>query len=175
MDYRIVKTEPMKAFGLEGIVSTVEDGKSYSHVGAIWDDNFGNGKYDKLIEDAGEIKPNGYDAMFVRDDMCKVHGLLNYYPIDDTTYGYMQFSFVAPESKTDSYKIVELPAATWAVFPQPVGKSDEPWKVWSVLYQNFNAWVETSEFEKSELELEIYGGTPGDLYCELWVSVVRKA
>ena len=106
--------------------------------------------------------------------MCRIHGLLNYYPIDDTTYGYMQFSFAAPESKTGGYKIVDIPAATWVVFPGYVGKSNGPWKIWPTLYQNFYDWLETSDFEKAELELEVYGGTPGDLYSELWVSVVKK-
>ena len=73
-------------------------------------------KYTILSNDAGEAKPLFQDTMFVQD-MCRIHGLFNYNQIDDTTHGYMLCSFVTPKSKTDGYKIVEIPATTWAVFP----------------------------------------------------------
>ena len=77
MNYRIVKTETFKVFGLEGIVSTAGDARYFPHVRAIWDE-FNNGKpdskYDKLCMDAGKVKPPFYESVFVQD-MCKVHGL----------------------------------------------------------------------------------------------------
>jgi len=178
MNYRIVKTEAFKVFGLEGIVSTAGDAKYFPHEGEIWAE-FNNGradsKYDKLCIDAGEAKLSFYDTMFVQD-MCKVHGLMNYNQIDDTTYGYMLCSFVTAESKTDDYKIVEIPASTWAVFPQDlndVGK--DAGKIWSELYQTFYEWLPASEFEKSESpEFEMYGWANDHLICELWIPIIKK-
>ena len=171
MNYRIVKTEPFKVFGLEGIVSTAGNEKFFSNVGEIWQENHRNGKYEQLILDAGEEKISIFDSMFVHD-MCRIHGLMNYKKIDDTTYGYLQCSFITPKSKTNGYTIVEIPSATWAVFP-----ADMPdWNVgrtMTELYKRFySEWLPTSNYEKGDgPEFEMYGGTPEHGYIELWSPV----
>ena len=180
MNYRIVKTEPFKVFGIEGIISTTGDPKYYPHEGAFWGDINGGdpatNKYTILSKAAGEAKPPFYDTMFVQD-MCEIHGLMNYNQINDTTYGYMLCSFVTPESKTDGYKIVEIPASTWAVFPHDVNDDavNDPGKMWSELYQTFDQWLSSSEYEKAESpDFEMYGWADHLIY-ELWISVVKKA
>ena len=174
MNYRIVKTEPFKVFGLEGIVSTVGDAKYFSHEGEIWQENHRNGKYEELFADAGQYRLPIYDTMFVRE-MCKIHGLMNYKKINDTTYGYMQCSFVTPDSKTEGYSIVKIPAATWAVFPSDLAGWDV--SVLDTLNKQFySEWLPTSEFEKADApEFEMYGGTPDKGYIELWMPVVKKS
>lgn len=174
MNYRIVKTNPFRVFGLEGIVSTVGDKKYFSHEGEIWQENHSNGKYEQLSVDAGDKRFSQYEIMFIKD-MCKIHGLMNYKKINDTTYGYMQCSFVTDESNTDGYSMFEIPATTWAVFPV-----DAPdWNVGKAMgtaYKRFySEWLPTSEYEKvNSAQFEMYGGTPECGYIELWIPVIKK-
>ena len=168
MSYRIVKTEPFKVFGLEGIVSTAGDARYFPNEGAIWgafNTGLPNCKYDTLQDDAGNDKPPFYDDVFVKN-MCKVHGMSNYNPIDDTTYGYMLWGFVTPDAKTDGYKIVEIPASTWVVIVGSVMKNDS---------QLFWDWLPTSEYKKVDgPDFDMYGWENDCLYEELWFSVIKK-
>jgi AraC family transcriptional regulator len=175
MNYRIVKTESFKVFGIEGIVSTIGDEKYFPHEGAIWQENNRNGKYEQLFLDAGETRLSIYDTMFIHE-MCRIHGLMNYKKINDTTYGYMQCSFVTPESKTDGYTIVEIPATTWAVFPSDLINWDVGSAMTTLNKRFYSEWMPTSEFEKADApEFEMYGGTPEKGYIELWMPIVKKA
>lgn len=174
MDYRIVRTEPFKVFGLEGIVSTVGDERYFSNEGAIWQENHRNGKYEQLFLDAGETKPPFYNDMFVQE-MCRIHCLTNYNKIDDTTYGYMQCSFVTPDSKTEGYTIAEIPAATWAVFSGTTDWGDIGEVLGMMNKRFYTEWLPTSEYEKVDgPEFEMYGGTPEEGYIELWMPIARK-
>ena len=180
MNYRIVKTPPFQVFGLEGIISTIQDAKYFPHAGAIWNE-FNNGqadsKYDQLFSDAGEVRPSFFDIMFTRSDICRIHGLLNYKQINTTTYGYMLWSFVTPESKTDGYQIIDIPASTWAVFPSDSNDDRDVGTIWSELYKRFyGEWLPSSEYEKANSpEFEIYGGTPPKINYELWMPIIRKS
>jgi AraC family transcriptional regulator len=175
MNYRIVKTEAFKVFGLEGIISTAGDEGYFSHAGAIWQENHRNGKYEQLNLDAGESKPSFYDSMFIQD-MCRIHGLMNYKKISDTMYGYMQCSFVTPESKTDGYAIFEVPSTTWAVFPAYLNNWDVGEAITKINKAFYSEWLPTSEYEKADSpEFEMYGGgTPEKGYIEFWMPIVKK-
>ena len=180
MNYRIVKTPPFQVFGLEGIISTINDESYFPHVGAIWNE-FNNGqadsKYERLFLDAGEARPSFFDTMFTRSDICRIHGLMNYKQIDATTYGYMLWSFVTPESKTDGYQIIDIPASTWAVFPSDPDDDRDVGTVWSELYKRFySEWLPSSEYEKANSpEFEMYCGVPSKVSYELWMPIVKMA
>jgi len=174
MNYRIVKTEPFKVFGLEGLVSTNGDPNYYPHEGAIWQENHGNGKYEKLNVDAGAAKLSIFETMFIQD-MCRIHGLMNYKKIDDTTYGYMQCSFVTSESRTDGYTIIDIPATTWVVFGSDLVGRDVGSAMSTLNKQFYAEWLPTSDYEKADAsEFEMYGGTAQKGYVELWMPVVKK-
>ncbi len=148
MNYRIVKTEPFQLFGIEGLISTVGDETYYASAGEMWNANHQSGLYEKLFADAGAVQLPIYDTMFTQA-MCRIHGIMNYRKVDDTTYPYMQCSFVTPDSRTEGYTIVEVPAATWAVFPAeiPDWNMAEPM---DRLYKRFyQEWLPASEFEKN--------------------------
>ena len=178
MNYRIVKTEPFKVFGLEEIVSTVGE-KYFQHGsevwGSIWDTNFENGKYEQLKSDAGQEKPPHYSTMFT-EEMWQIHALMNYKKINDTTYGYMQCSFVTPESKTDGYVVVEIPETTWAVFPTGLMPWEEIGVAIDELFKKFySEWLPTSEYEKADgPEFEMHTGTLEAGNIELWMPVRKK-
>ena len=178
MNYRIVKTEPFKVFGLEEVVSTV--GENYFQHGgkvwnAIWGTNFENGKYEQLKLAAGNKKPAFYNTMFV-EEMWQIHALMNYKKIDDITYGYMQCSFMTPESKTDGYTVVEIPETTWAVFPTGMMKWEDLGAAIDEVFKKFySEWLPTSEYEKTDgPEFEMHTGTLEEGNIELWMPVRKK-
>ncbi|MCL2578254.1 MAG: AraC family transcriptional regulator [Defluviitaleaceae bacterium] len=177
LNYRIVKTEALRVFGLEGIISTIGDKKYFPNPDSLWNENFQNGKFDRLYSDIGEVKSHFYNKMFIRNDMDRIHAMLNYNEIDATTHGYMQFGFITSESKTDNYKVVEIPASTWVIFTSdPIDDCCDSEKTWTELYKRFyNEWLPTSEFEKANSpDLEMFGGTPGQRYAELWMPIIKK-
>lgn len=174
MNYRIVKTKSFKVFGLEGLVSTIGEDKYFSNEGEIWQKNHQNGKYEQLVLDAGIEKPPFFDDMFI-EEMCKVHGLMNYKKINDTTYGYMQCGFIAPDSRTDGYSIAEIPETTWAVFSVQLVNWDIVSAITALNKRFYTEWVPTSNYEKADApEFEMYGGTPERGYVELWMPIVKK-
>ena len=182
MNYRIVKTEPFKVFGLEEVVSTVGE-RYFQHGceiwGAIWGANFENGKHGQLTLDAGQENPPFYETMFseeMREVLWKVHGLMNYKKIDDTTYGYMQCSFITPNSKTEGYSVVEIPATTWVVFPTGWVSWEELGSTIDDLFKRFySEWLPTSDYERVEgPEFEMHGGTLEKAYLELWMPIRKK-
>jgi len=179
MNYRIVKTKAFKVFGIEAVVSTV--GEDYFQHGGkvwstIWDTNFANGKYEELKMAVGEAKPAFYDTMFACE-MWQIHGLMNYKKINDTTYGYMQCSFVTPDSKTDGYTVVEIPETTWAVFPTGMMKWEDLGTAIDKVFKKFySEWLPTSEYEKTDdPEFEMHTGNLEEGNIELWMPVRRKS
>ena len=180
MNYRVVKTPPFQVFGLEGAVSTVNDERFFPHVGAIWNE-FNNGqedsKYDRLFSDAGGARPSFFDTVFTRSDICRINGLLNYKQIDATTYGYMLWSFVTPESKTKGYQIIDIPASTWAVFPSDPDDGRDVGTILSEIYKRFyGEWLPASEYEKADSpELEMYCGTPPKISYEVWMPIKKSS
>lgn len=174
MNYRIVKTKSFQVFGLEGVVSTVGEEGYFKHEGEIWQVNHQNGKYEQLFQDAGDQRNDQADEMFT-EEMCRIHGLMNYKKISNTTYCYMQCSFVTPESKTDGYTVVTIPETVWAVFGAPL----EDWNVGAAVGELnkrfYTEWLPTSGYEKADApEFEMYGGTPEAGYIELWMPLLKK-
>ena len=170
MEYRIVKTQSFKVFGIEGIISS----DKFSSVGEMWRECQNNGKYDKLALDAGIAKFSQHDNMFVKD-MCRVHGLMNYKQMNSTDFAYMLCSFLTQESQANGYEIFEVPETIWAVFPAELNN----WNVGEAI-EKFNRtfyseWLPTSEYEKADSpEFEMYGGTPEKGYIEFWMPIIKK-
>jgi len=176
MTYRIVKTDAFKVFGIEGIISTSGDPNYYPHEGEFWGVVNSNpaedSQYTKLANDAGIVKHPFNDNMF-NQEMCKIHGLMNYNQINETTYGYMLCSFVAPDSNTNGYKIVDIPAATWVAFNADMPDWDMC-KTMGELILYSKEWIASSGFEKADgPEFEMYGGSPDHGYIEYWMPITK--
>lgn len=175
MNYRIVKTEAIQVFGVEGLISTIGEKGYYENAGQIWQANHQNGRYEKLFQAIGGDRHQAYPQMFVRDDMCRIHGLMNYKKRNDTTYGYMQCGLVTPESSTDGYAVFNVPAATWAVFPFALEQWDMEKAVRAFHKRFYSEWLPVSGYEKADAsEFEMYGGTPDNGYLEFWMPVFKK-
>lgn len=174
MNYRIVKTDSFQVFGLEGLISTIGEAGYYRHEGAIWQDNHQNEKYETLFQDIGDEPNREHDSMFVTD-MCRIHGLMNYKKINETTYGYLQCGFVVPGSRTEGYTIFEVPATTWAVFPSELVDWNAGAALMEINRRFYSEWLPASEYEKADTpEFEMYGGTAKKGYVELWMPIVKK-
>lgn len=172
MNYRIVKTEPFKVFGIEGLISTTGEPGYFRNEGEVWNDQ--NDARDKLYEDAGKESLPIFDTMFVRE-MCPMHGLMNYNKVDDTTYGFMLWCFLRPDSRADRYTVYEVPAATWAVFPRDLDNWDAGSAISTLNKRFYSEWLPTSEYEKADApELEMYSGTPEKGHIELWMPIIKK-
>lgn len=170
MDYRIEKKEAFDIFGIETVASSVSE-ENHLDPSELWRQCHQNGLYEKLFKDSGEL------PAYVPQDLCKVHGAVNYRPTKDNTYPYMLCSFVGDKSQTEGYQIAHIPAQTYAIFPSEKFKWGEDFtKILSTLQKRFySEWLPTSIYEKvSGPEFEIYGGTPEYGYIELWYPVIKK-
>lgn len=175
MSYRIVTTQAFQVFGLEGLISTIGEKGYYTDAGEMWHENHRNGKYEKLFQDIGGERHGAYPQMFVRDDMCRIHGLMNYKKHNDTTYGYMQCGLLTPGSKTDGYAVFEVPPTTWAVFPFALEQWDIGKAVEAFNKRFYGEWLPVSGYEKADApEFEMYGGTPENGYLEFWMPVTKQ-
>lgn len=166
MEYRI---ETKEAFDIFGVESTL--GHENSNPAELWQQCHRNGSYEKLVEDAGDL------PKFVKQDLCKVHGAINYKDAGDNSYPYMLCAFVGLNSNTSGYTTVHIPAQTYAIFPSKRFKWDEDFgEVLATLQKRFyTEWLPTSNYEKIDgAEFEIYGGTPEYGYIELWYPVIKN-
>lgn len=169
MEYRIETKEAFDIFGIETIVSSIADDLSKSP-STLWQDCFKNGSYEKLFKASGDL------PSFISQDLCKIHGAINYRNTGTNTFPYMLCAFVGKNSSIEGYNLAHIPAQTYAIFPSQKFKWDEDFTtVLSTLQKRFySEWLPTSNYEKIDsAEFEIYGGNEEYGYIELWYPVVK--
>jgi AraC family transcriptional regulator len=170
MEYRIEMKEAFDIFGIETIGSSIGD-ESYQSPGQLWEKCHKVGLYEKLFSDSGDL------PLHISQDLCKIHGAVNYRVTEENTFPYMLCSFVGSNSNTEDYSIAHIPAQTYAIFPSSKFKLDEDFgSILTTLQKRFySEWLPTSNYEKIDgAEFEIYGGTQEYGYIELWYPVVKK-
>ncbi|MDT8719286.1 AraC family transcriptional regulator [Clostridium sp. 19966] len=170
MEYRIEVKEAFDIFGIETIGSSIGD-ESYQSPSQLWKKCHKDGLYEKLFRDSGDL------PSFISQDLCKIHGAVNYRVTEENTFPYMLCSFVGNNSNTQGYSIAHIPAQTYAIFPSSKFKWDEDFgSILTTLQKRFySEWLPTSNYEKIDgAEFEIYGGTQEYGYIELWYPVVKK-
>jgi len=169
MDYRIETKEAFSVFGIETISSTTGD-EDYLSPQGLWQKTQANGEYERLFENSGDL------PSFVSQDLCKIHGVCGYRDTGKDTFPYLLCSFVSPNSKTDGYTVVQIPAHTWAIFPSERFTWDKVGETINNLYKRFySEWLPTSGYEQIEgADFEIYGGDTEMGYIELWYPVKKK-
>ena len=170
MDYRIEKKGAMKAMGYEGIISDKEAPKHYKYPGLMWKIHMADGRFDKLAE------ATNYQEHPDFPNMCRVHAILNYKKTEDGTFAYMMGAFVGEKSQTEGYDIIEIPEATYAVFPTGTFNWDEIGTVLGDMLKKIDEeWFPTANYQRSKgAEFEIYGGTEAVAEMELWIPVTEK-
>lgn len=170
MEYRIETKEAFDIFGIETIGSSIGD-DSYQNPAELWQKCHKNGLYEKLFKDSGNLPP------FISQDLCKIHGAINYRKTEENTFPYMLCCFVGNNSNTEGYNIAHIPAQTYAIFPSKKFRWDKDFStVLNTLQKRFySEWLPTSNYEKVDgAEFEIYGGNEEYGYIELWYPVVKK-
>jgi AraC family transcriptional regulator len=170
MEYRIEMKEAFDIFGIETIGSSIGD-ESYQSPSQLWEKCHKDGLYEKLFRDSGNL------PWHISQDLCKIHGAVNYRMTEENTFPYMLCSFVGSNSNTEDYTIAHIPAQTYAIFPSSKFKWNEDFgSILTTLQKRFySEWLPTSNYEKIDgAEFEIYGGTQEYGYIELWYPVVKK-
>lgn len=170
MNYRIETKEAFDIFGIETIASSIGD-ESYLSPAHLWQKCRQNGEYEKLFSNSGEL------PLFVSQNVCKIHGAINYRKTEENTFPYMLCSFVGKNSNAENYEVAHIPAQTYAIFPSEKFKwGGDFFNVLTTLQKRFySEWLLTANYEKVDgPEFEIYGGTDEFGYIELWYPVIKK-
>lgn len=160
MNWRIEEKEAFEVFGIERVFSNDEAGK----IPDFWTECNLNGEYQRLFQAAGGQK--------VTHGPGVVNAVCAYYDPGDNRFPYMICAFVKEGCKTDGYKVLQIPRATWAIF-----RSDETDILGSQITQLFSRayseWLPSSGYDKAEgPEIEIYGiAASGKYYDEVWIPV----
>lgn len=170
MNYRIENKEAFEIFGLEGVFVSDESLQGDHTPKRLWEDAQADGRYDRLAEDAGPLPP------FVAQNLCRVHGFCSYRDTGAGTFPYLLGSFKGPESRTQGYTTVEVPAHTWVILPsEPYDWADFDNVIETLYKRFFTEWLPASEYEQvGGLDFELYGGDGDRGYIELWFAVQKK-
>lgn len=166
MNYRIETKPEFDVFGIE-TVSSLSGNNHYMSPAQLWQKCHRNGAYEKLFEASGDLPD------FLPSDLCKIHGVENYWKTLGNTYSYMLCAFVSENSKTKGYNIQHIPSQTYEVFPSERFKWDEIFGVLENLQKRFySEWLPTAKYERIDgPNFEIYRGDKEYGYIELWYPV----
>ncbi len=163
MNYKIVQKEAFQVYGIERIFDT-KDGEHLKTVPGFWSDIQNNGGYEKLLKSANY--PGSLNAV------C------GYRELTGTKFPYMICTLKTSLSDVTGYTVLDIPAATWAVFVNEPHTIDET----SIETQKLNSriytdWLPTSNYELIsgyEFEMYYYNTITGKYYEEAWCRVAPK-
>lgn len=168
MDYRIESKGSFTVYGIEEIF-TSENGENFKEIPIFWEQVINDGRYERLAKSGSTDLIKG---------ICPVNALCDYRKTGGSTFPYMLFTFLTEKCNTDGYKIVEVPAATWAIFKSKEYLQEETSTVIQDLIKRvYTEWLPTANYEKADgYELEMYYENlkTGKHYCETWIRVVEK-
>lgn len=147
MNCRIEQKEAFEVYGIEKIFKNDDLG----NVSDFWDECHANGSLEKLPE---------------------LHGIVGYNEYDENTVPYMICAFKRMESKTDGYKVVQVPKYTWAIFRYDgLDNHGEQCQIPQLFNQAYSEWLPTSGCVKADgPDIEIYGVD----FEEVWIPVVKS-
>ena len=163
MNWRIEEKEAFEVFGIERIFRNDETGK----VPEFWTECHNNGEYERLFQAAGGVKATR--------GPCVVNAVCGYCEPGENTFPYMLCALLKDGCKTDGFKVVQIPKATWAIF-----RSEESDTIGLQIPQLFgraySEWLPSSGYDKARgPDMEIYGiADCGKYYEEVWLPVVKK-
>lgn len=166
MNYRIVEKEPFKIYGFTTHIPT-GDGQNMILIPKFWEEKFEDGSCDRLTsaaEAAGVTPPH---------HACNA-ALYNF---DETGFDYMIFVNVPGDVVLGGYETLNVPAATWAIFPtDPHSRTETTEKIQSLWKSIFPNWFAGMGYEHDNApEFEMYCQTDdGQFYSEVWIPVIKK-
>ncbi len=160
MDYKIMKKEAFKIIAKEQRFKKVEDIQGRSDIPAFWTECHGDGTVKYLSEN------------------CKKDGVLGGSDVgmcmEDSTvvkdFPYLIGAEYAGGDVPNGYKVVDVPAAEWAVFGID-GLSEE--KIQQAWHKIFAEFFPSSTYKPAgNFDLEVY--TTDTYKGEIWISVEKK-
>lgn len=170
MNYRIEKKEAFKVYGIERIFDAVSESIS-KEVPEFWSELLLNGEYDELAKSSGNYPESD-------KGLCSVNAICDYRKTEGAKFPYMLCVLENPKSKIGEYKVVEVPASTWAIFTteQYEIENDSGKSIRALNGRIYSEWLPTSNYEKVDgYDLEMYyGDGNGKGHCEVWIRVISK-
>lgn len=160
MDYKIMKKEAFKIIAKEQRFEKIEDVQGRSDIPAFWTQCHGDGTVKFLTESCKKdgILGNSVVGMCM-EDSTKVKD-----------FPYLIGAEYAGGDVPDGYKVVEVPAAEWAIFKINSLNADGIQQAWHNIFAEF---FPSSNYKPAgNFDLEVY---PTDNYNgEIWISVKAK-
>lgn len=157
MEYRIVEKGAYRAIGTFIQTSTCE-GQNLVEISAFWRRANADGTARRLVEAAP-----GKDLLGICTNMDDGSETLDYWIAAES------------EEEAEGWDTLEIPAATWAVFPTVGPMPGAIQKTWQRIFQE---WFPSTGYEHAGgVEIEVYpeGDTNAEDYrCEVWVPIVKK-
>lgn len=159
MDYRIVEKEAFAVVGKSIRTSTV-DGENNRNIAAFWMESNQNGFADELAQVSGELGLLGVCLDFTNEQ-------------EQLTY---MIGVEAPCSTIpEDWDEVQIPSATWAVFPVHGAMPNAMPDVWQRI---FSEWFPSTGYQHSggpEMEVYLSDEDPysESYYSEIWIPVKK--
>ncbi len=160
MHWRMEKRDAFEVFGIERRFGHEETGRVLD----FWTACRRNGRYDRLLEAAGE----GPSA-----DGCKrLFAVCGCSEPDEDVFPYMICALRKPESRTEGFRIAQIPKASWAVFRSDTC-SHMGTEIPSLFSRAYSEWLPASGYDKAPgPDMELYYTTPdGKHFEEVWIPV----
>lgn len=168
MDYRIIKKEAFTVYGIDQVF-TAEQDRNLMDIPQFWIDCEQDGRLEKLALSA---QKDGQGEPILINALCwSNEGRM------DHSFRYMLFNYMTDHCNSEGYTVLDVPAATWAIFRSREHSQEETSTVIQELTKRlYTEWLPTALYNKvDDFELEIYHGQDDHCYCELWIRVVPKA
>lgn len=169
MNYRVEQKEAFTVFGAEGIFTT-ENGENLKDIPKFWQDEINKGTLDKIMKATGEDWNNRYG-------LGPVNSICDYRSTGGSTFPYMLCAIKTPNSVTEGYTEVNVPASTWAIFTTEEHTMEETSNtIQSLIKRVYTEWLPTANYRKVDgYEFEMYYNKEnGKCYCETWIRVEKK-
>lgn len=169
MNYRIEEKESFQMFGVERIFTTEND-DNIKAIPGFWDKVLNDGTATKIEKATGEDYVGNYGEGLIK-------GICSYHATGGNTFPYMIGAFRTKNSNIDGYTVIDVPAATWAVFTSEDYLAEDISTVTQALARRiYSEWLPTAAYE-NELghEIEVYGTRENGMwYTEIWIKVRKK-
>lgn len=167
MDYRIETREAFAVYGIEGIFTT-ENGDNLKAIPEFWLQTLQDGRYDRLARSA--------HADGDENELCIVNAICDYRHVPGYCFPYMICAFKTPQSDTEGFVEVNVPAATWAVFRSEKHTVEQTSAVMQNLVRRvYTDWLPTANYDKMDgYEMELYYGSGDHCRCETWIRVKHR-
>jgi len=173
MNYKIEEKSAFTVFGMSRKInrSSIILNDSGDELAAFWGEIFNNGALDKIFS----LSPGGnLLAMMWHGENGEV------FHYDEKVMPYLIGTFKKSDADVSEYCEINVPAATWAIFPTDETTYDSgkmPEYIRGTCDRIWSEWFPTSGYEHAQLpELEVYYSYDNGQreWCEIWMPVIKK-